>query len=87
MKLARTLIPLLAIVPFLALSGCTGDDCPTGLVKCGGQCVNIMSDRSNCGACANACGSGVVCSLQRRVPGPDHGPAELLRLRDRLRQR
>ena len=53
---------VLAIVPLLALSGCSSYDCPTGLVKCGGQCVSITSDEENCGACGNACGSGMVCS-------------------------
>ena len=36
--------------------------CPTGQSRCGGQCVDPATDRSNCGGCGNACGLAQVCS-------------------------
>jgi hypothetical protein len=29
--------------------------CPTGHTMCGSQCVDLLSDQSNCGMCASAC--------------------------------
>ena len=36
--------------------------CGPGATPCGGVCVNTASDNKNCGACANACKAGQVCS-------------------------
>lgn len=36
--------------------------CAAPLVDCGGICVDRLVDGANCGACANVCGSGLVCS-------------------------
>lgn len=37
--------------------------CPVGYGVCGAACSNPQSDPYNCGACGNACGAGLVCSL------------------------
>jgi hypothetical protein len=29
--------------------------CPQGTLRCGKQCVNVQTDRSNCGSCGNRC--------------------------------
>lgn len=43
--------------------GDTGDDgCSPGLTDCGGACVDLRTDRSNCGACGHECDSIEVCS-------------------------
>jgi hypothetical protein len=46
------------------ISDCFGssDPCVFPLVDCGGVCVNILSDASNCGACGNVCTNGFFCS-------------------------
>ena len=36
--------------------------CPAGQTLCGGSCVSLATDRSNCGACGNVCGSSATCS-------------------------
>ena len=36
--------------------------CGAGLTSCSGSCVNLSSDRSNCGLCGRACGADQVCS-------------------------
>jgi hypothetical protein len=35
--------------------------CPTGESTCNSKCVDLAADPSNCGACSNACGSGLSC--------------------------
>ncbi len=35
--------------------------CPAPTVTCAGACVDITSDRSNCGGCNNSCGASQVC--------------------------
>ena len=35
--------------------------CPTGLINCGNNCVNIKNDPSNCGTCGHACAAGYSC--------------------------
>jgi hypothetical protein len=35
--------------------------CPTGYYKCGGLCVDLMNDVSNCGACNSTCTKGATC--------------------------
>ena len=38
-----------------------GNPCAPGLALCGEQCVDVSSDRSNCGVCGNVCPVGYVC--------------------------
>lgn len=35
--------------------------CSPGQGFCGGSCIDIVNDRTNCGACGNACQTGVPC--------------------------
>jgi len=35
--------------------------CASGLTRCDGVCVDLQTDRSNCGACGNVCAAGLVC--------------------------
>jgi Glycosyl hydrolase family 12 len=37
--------------------------CPAGQQTCNGVCKALSSDPQNCGACGNACGAGLFCSL------------------------
>ena len=43
---------------------CTqGHCCSQGTAYCGGSCVDVLSDKNNCGACGNTCSGGTpVCS-------------------------
>ena len=46
----------------LWLAACDGAPaCDPGMAACGGTCVNLASDRLNCGACGNACGADRLC--------------------------
>lgn len=39
------------------------DSCPSGQVKCGrGNCVDVTTNRRNCGRCGNVCGKGQTCT-------------------------
>jgi hypothetical protein len=44
-------------------TGCDdeGNDCAVGQADCGGICVNVSSDASNCGVCGNICASSEQC--------------------------
>jgi hypothetical protein len=48
----------------LVLSGCPelGAECGEGLTSCFGQCVDLTSTATSCGACGVVCGPGQVCS-------------------------
>jgi hypothetical protein len=41
---------------------CGESGCPDGLTSCGNDCVNLLTNPSNCGVCANACSSQQTCS-------------------------
>lgn len=49
----------------LLVHGCSTkfdtEDCVGGLTDCDGECVDLDSDRDNCGSCGHACGAGQVC--------------------------
>ena len=42
-------------------SGSTQVSCCEGTVACGGVCVDLQCDVSNCGACGHSCAGGEVC--------------------------
>jgi hypothetical protein len=56
----------------LALAAACGtpQPCPTPLEQCGGQCVDVASDRLNCGGCGTICAPGNVC-VQGGCTGAD----------------
>jgi len=35
--------------------------CPPGFTLCATGCSNLSTDKANCGACGNSCGSGICC--------------------------
>jgi hypothetical protein len=37
------------------------EDCPSGLLSCGGACVDVRVDPAHCGACDKACTAGAIC--------------------------
>jgi hypothetical protein len=41
--------------------GFVGDDCRSGLQECAGECVDLSTDRRNCGACGVVCPGGRAC--------------------------
>jgi len=65
---------LMAVV---AAAACTNaQPCPSPLEECGGQCVDVQSDRRNCGGCGIACRPGEVCigsgcTADPNAPCPD----------------
>jgi hypothetical protein len=46
----------------LEVSESMDEDCPDGLIRCGGACVDPGLDREHCGGCGSACVSGVCAS-------------------------
>ena len=51
-----------ALLALLAASCTVPQPCPEPLHECNGQCVDIASDRNDCGGCGVQCASGQVCS-------------------------
>ena len=48
----------------LAASACVGEGgglCPDGRTPCGGQCVDLFTDPTNCGGCGATCSQGEFC--------------------------
>jgi hypothetical protein len=72
-RLARSGWRAALVASWLACSGagCAGESggailtdsgCAVGQEVCGGLCVSLQSDASNCGACSVVCPEGTVCS-------------------------
>lgn len=65
MKSARTLVfsvlAGLAVTPSCYDGGFVGAECRAGLTECAGECVDLMTDNLNCGACGVSCPGGRVC--------------------------
>ena len=36
--------------------------CETGYVNCAGSCIDVTTDRFNCGACGHVCGASETCA-------------------------
>ena len=53
--------PRAALLALLASACARPQPCPEPLVECGGQCVDVQSNRTDCGACGVACAPGDVC--------------------------
>jgi hypothetical protein len=61
----------LATLALAALAACTTPQpCPKPLEECAGMCVDVQSDRGNCGACDHACGAGLSCLAGACVDDP-----------------
>lgn len=56
--------------------------CPPGRTQCRGKCVNLQSDRNNCGQCSNVCSdeeqclAGTCCNFQKTCGSRCCGPNE-----------
>ena len=57
---ASTTVPITTITPELS--------CSSGEIPCGSSCVNVFTDKKNCGVCGRACGSGDTCVNARCGP-------------------
>ncbi|KAG0591339.1 hypothetical protein M758_1G163900 [Ceratodon purpureus] len=56
----------------LRCGSCTRSCRPSGRKCCGGVCVDLLSDRNNCGRCGNRCRGRVRC--QNGICGYNGGP-------------
>ncbi len=61
---------LLLLAVALSFTGCSttapvAAECPTGLTRCAGQCVDLALDASHCGSCGLACGAGEACAQRQ----------------------
>ncbi|MEM3654615.1 MAG: NosD domain-containing protein, partial [Candidatus Micrarchaeia archaeon] len=41
---------------------CPSSECRTGEIRCAGNCINPLTDPSNCGGCGKTCYTGQICS-------------------------
>jgi hypothetical protein len=64
------MIRIVAALLALAAACTTPQPCPSPLEECGGQCVDVSSDRRNCGTCGTFCAPGNVCSGGRCTTDP-----------------
>jgi endo-1,4-beta-D-glucanase Y len=68
---ARRVLLRAAVGGWLALASAEAEGarrCRNGRVRCGGRCVDPMTDPRNCGGCGAACGEGKACSAGRCCP-------------------
>ncbi len=50
------------VLALAAVAACTTPQpCPSPLEECGGQCIDLQSDRRHCGMCFGACLPGEAC--------------------------
>jgi hypothetical protein len=66
MKLMRQARLALLLSAAALPAGCyegafVGDECRAGLQDCGGECVDVLTDGRNCGACGVVCPGGRAC--------------------------
>ena len=63
----RCVLRILCTWSVLVLAGCAtplvGGECREGFTPCDGLCVDLQTDRQNCGACGNACATAEACVL------------------------
>jgi Stigma-specific protein, Stig1 len=52
----------LALLALAVLGGCNAQPCPKPLESCGGICIDVASDRVNCGTCGTVCTTGLACA-------------------------
>jgi len=52
---------LLTLGVVLALAGCGNESCPSGYIDLGAGCIDMSTDRDNCGGVGIACGPGFIC--------------------------
>lgn len=63
------MVPICAMGQTCRAGACVvSGGCPAGTTACGGACVDLTTDLSNCGACANACRAGLRCAAGACVP-------------------
>jgi len=58
--ITKNLLAIFLLILAISENGCSKDICP-GLAECGGVCVDLNSDSSNCGGCGNICNYGQIC--------------------------
>ena len=71
--------------PDMAQNQGDGGGCKSDNVACGGGCVNLQTDPSNCGTCGHKCGTNDTCVSGKCQPGavPDMSqPADMSQLPD-----
>ena len=62
MSSGKRLIHVCILVSFVILAGCEDYQyCPPGMSWCWAQCVDLVSDVNNCGACGYKCPPGAYC--------------------------
>ena len=60
-KLILVLIVLFAVSCGSGATGPEGEECSAGKTLCNDQCIGLMTDVENCGACDNYCGDNISC--------------------------
>jgi len=43
-------------------TGACSVTCGSGLAKCNNSCVDLLTDKTNCGFCAQNCAGNLICS-------------------------
>jgi hypothetical protein len=59
--LTRATLLVFTVLSLPACNAIVGAECETPYTRCGRMCVDLSNDPFNCGGCANACASGLVC--------------------------